>query len=145
MARLIILFSFVLSTWALAPVPLSAGEIQVVVHEDNPVSSMSKRDLSRLFLKRTTRWSNGSKVEPLNLAEGNPEREIFLSTAHGMDESSHTKYWVKLIFAGRAQPPPDISTPEQLLHLVRNSLKAVGYVAQGTSLPKGVKTVEIME
>ena len=52
----------------LAAVPLSAqeGGFQIVVSSSNSTSSIDTAQLTRLFLKKTTTWSNGLKVMPVD-------------------------------------------------------------------------------
>ncbi len=45
--------------------PLRAAEsFVVIVNASNPAASMSKEELSKLFLKKQSRWESGLKVIP---------------------------------------------------------------------------------
>ena len=51
----------------LAASPLAGQNgYQVVVNSSNPSSSMAKVDVARIFLKKTTSWSHGLKVQPVD-------------------------------------------------------------------------------
>ena len=39
----------------------------VVVHPDNPSITLRRDEVSRLFLKKITRWSNGQTAAPVDL------------------------------------------------------------------------------
>ncbi len=44
----------------------AAPSFLVVVNEANPISSLSQEELSDLFLKKSSRWGDGSLVVPVD-------------------------------------------------------------------------------
>lgn len=123
--------------------PAHAQSFKVVVHESNPVRSLSSDRLSKLFLKKVTRWNDGREVEPVDLDDESPVREAFSEAVHGKDVASIKSYWQKMIFSGRATPPPELSGDAEILAYVRSNPGAIGYVRFGTSTGSGVAVVEI--
>ena len=121
----------------------AVNDVQVIVHAERPETLISKTELSRLFLKRTTRWADGSKVVPFDQEKGSPLRDSFLQGVHDMDENRYAKYWVKLVFSGRAKPPDTLASDASVLAAVAADRAAIGYVAKGTSLPSGVKALKV--
>ena len=126
-----------------AVAPVRAASYQVVVHASNPVESLSHDRLSSLFLKKVTRWDNGGEVQPVDLDDESSVRETFSRDVHGKDVPSIKSYWQKMIFSGRATPPPELSTDAEVLEFVRSNRGAVGYVRQGASVGSGVKVVRV--
>jgi ABC-type phosphate transport system substrate-binding protein len=116
---------------------------RVVVNSANPVSSMSAEEVSRLFLKRDTTWAHGVPVEAVDLVAGSTIREAFSQDVHNRDVAAIKNYWQRMIFSGRAVPPPEKATDEEVLEFVRSSQGAVGYVSASTAIGNGVKTIEI--
>ena len=49
-------------------------------------------------------------------------------------------YWQQLIFSGRAIPPPELDSDEEVVRYVAKYPGAVGYVSGGSEL-SGVRTV----
>jgi ABC-type phosphate transport system substrate-binding protein len=131
---------------ALAPA-LAAAEITgyvVVVNEASPARETVGRDeLARLFLKRTTRWGNGTEAAPVDLSASNLVRSAFSRAVLGKPISAVQAFWQQEIFAGRSAPPAVLSTDQEVLDFVRRNPGAVGYVAPGTSLGTGVRRVEV--
>ena len=128
----------------LAAGPLAAqSAYQVVVSSSNPSSSMAKADVAKLFLKKTTSWSHGLKVQPVDQVSQQAVRGSFTAAVHGKNVSSVKSYWKKLIFSGRATPPPELGSDRQVLDYVRDKPGAVGYVSAGTTLGSGVKALRI--
>src|SRR5688572_31263240 len=91
-----------------AAVHSSAGEPRywVVVHPDNPSITLRRDEVSRLFLKKTTRWSDGSTAAPVDLVESAPAREAFSRDVHRRPASAIKKYWQRMVFSGQSAPPP---------------------------------------
>src|SRR5207302_10201997 len=68
--------------------PANAAPFYVVVNEANSISSLSYGELSDLFLKKSSRWADGSLVEPVDQHESSPVREIFTRNVHRMSEAA---------------------------------------------------------
>ena len=135
----------------LGPILLLSGSLfgeerryWVVVHPDNPVETMDRQQVSRLFLKKTTKWGDGTPVDPVDLAEKTPTREAFSKDIHGRSAGAIKKYWQQMVFSGKAAPPPEVSSEADVLEHVRRDPKAVGYVSDEAVL-RGVKIVDVVD
>lgn len=122
-----------------------AGEpaYKVVVHEKNAVGRMSRDELSRLFLKKSTSWSNGQSVAIVDRAEASEVRAQFTAHVHQRQVRAVKRYWQQMIFGGRAVPPPEKASDDDVLAFVRANPNAIGYVAATTPIGAGVKTVTV--
>jgi len=124
-------------------IPASAG-VKVVVNDKNPVpDSMSKSDVADLFLKKSTRWSNGQTVVPLDLADSSKVRSEFSSSVLNKDVTAVKSYWQKMIFSGRATAPVELGTEAEVLTFVRKFPAAIGYVSDSAEIPAGVKVIKV--
>ena len=53
-------------------VPFASGYSQskttfkIIVNKENSISSLSKEEVSKLFLKKTSKWPDGLKVTPVD-------------------------------------------------------------------------------
>lgn len=116
---------------------------RVVVHPDTPVSSLSVDEVSRLFFRRTTRWEDGTRAQPVDQPPGSGTRESFSRAVLGRSTSAMVAYWQQQIFSGRGVPPPELSGDREILEFVAARPGAVGYVSPGIPL-EGVKAVEVL-
>lgn len=123
--------------------PAHAASYKVVVHASNPVRSLSADRLSKLFLKKITRWDDGGEAEPVDRDDDSPVRVAFSQEVHGKEVGSIESYWQKMIFSGRATPPPELSSDAEVLAFVRSHPRAVGYVSAGTPTGDGVVVIEV--
>lgn len=140
-------FSILVAGLLLAAGPLApagaAESFQVVVHVSNPVSVLSAQEVSKMFLKKVSRWEGGGKVSPVDLEERSPVREAFSLRVHGKDTPAIKAYWQRMIFSGRDVPPPEMKTVREVLDYVRDHPGAIGYVPAGTGLVDGVKPLRV--
>lgn len=130
---------------AILPVPgkAAAQEFQVVVNAANGISSISKDELSRIFLKKSSKWASGVTAVAVDLKAGDPTREAFSQAVHGRGASAIASYWQQQIFAGKDVPPEEKGSPADVLAFVAATPGAVGYVPAGTNVGAGVKVIKV--
>jgi ABC-type phosphate transport system substrate-binding protein len=125
-------------------IPAGAADFLVIVNGSNPVASMSARDVSNLFLKKSTQWPDGVKAAPVDLDEGAAARESFSKNVHHKSTTAVKSYWQTMIFSGREIPPPEKASAQDVTAFVRANRGAIAYVPAGTALGGGVKVIEIV-
>ncbi len=128
---------------ASANVWAQAKSYKVIVNPSNPVSSMSREDLSRIFLKKSTRFSDGHGASPVDLPVNSSTRESFSKDVHGKSSSAVDAYWQQLIFSGRDIPPAQKSE-SGALEFVRSNENAIGYVSAGADTA-GLKVISVTD
>ena len=122
---------------ALVSVPVSGQASEgfvVVVNAANSVTSLTPSDLSKLFLRKLTRFSNGRPAVPVDQVETCALRKHFSTAIHGMDVPDVKSYWQELVFSGRAEPPIERQSDEDVVAFVHSNPNAIGYVIVGTPL-----------
>lgn len=124
-----------------AALPAGAGGFTVVVHPDNPAAEVTAAQLSRLFLKKTLRWDDGTAVQPVEPATPGL-RERFARTVHQKSVNAVRSYWNQLIFSGRDEPPLEKAGDAEVLAYVRANRGAIGYVSPGAGTA-GVKVLDV--
>lgn len=122
---------------------LSAQTYVVVVNTANPATTMSKKALNDIFLKRTVRWNDGQPAAPVNLDRATAAREAFSRAIHGKGAAAVESYWQGQIFAGKETPPPTRGSDAEVLAFVRGKPTAIGYVSAGTPLGADVRILRI--
>ncbi len=118
---------------------------QIIVHADNPVTSITAADVSGMFQKKVTSWSNGRSVVPFDLDGDSQVRERFSRTVHRRSAGAIKAYWQRQIFAGRGVPPVERNSDAEVLASVAADPGAIGYVSSGASLGRNVKVVGLVD
>jgi len=120
----------------------------IVVAAANPTNSIHRQELARLFLKKTSRWSDGSGVIPLDQSAGSPVRRAFtraVLSAEGMSLISAVQtFWLQQVYSGRYTPPAVKGSDAEVLAFVGSHPGAIAYVA---TVPTGaaVKVLKITD
>jgi len=115
---------------------------KIIVNSANPESSMTRSEVSRLFLKKRTTWPDGTRVLPVDLSRTSDTRRAFSEDVHGKNPDAVAAYWQTLVFSGRDLPPAVKASDADVLNLVRTERGAIGYVSAGAST-QGVKVLTL--
>jgi ABC-type phosphate transport system substrate-binding protein len=107
----------------------------VIVHRSNPVVSMSRAELSVIYMKRKSSW------QPVDQQPAARVRERFSRAIHGKSVAYVTRYWQRLIFSGRGIPPRQLPSDAAVIEFVKNNPNAIGYVAAAPG--DGVKVIRV--
>lgn len=116
---------------------------RVVVNAVNPVTRLSRDQLSQIFLRKVTLWDNRQPVLPIDQAADSPVRRTFTKQIHGRTIASVQTYWQQQTFAGVGVAPPERGKDEDVLDYVRQYPNAIGYVRAGVPTGADVKTIEV--
>ncbi len=120
-----------------------AQTFKVIVNSANDQTSISKKDLEKYFLLKTNKWPNGSKVVPVDLKTA-VTRKTFTTEVLGKSVESVKSYWQIEMFAGRAVPPAEKSSDDEVVEYVKNNSGAIGYVSSSANV-SGVKAITITD
>ena len=128
---------------ASAIVSAQAKGYKVVVNSSNPLVSITRENLSRIFLKKTTKFPNGLNASPVDLSVSSTVRRSFSKDVLGKPSSAVDAYWQQLIFSGRDVPPPQ-KTESGVLEFVRSNGSGVAYIPEDADTT-GVKVIIVTE
>lgn len=120
----------------------SAADFKVIVNDSVPVTSLTKKAVSDLFLKKTTKWEGGSPVFPVDQLESTVVRQGFSKSVHGKAVAAIKSHWNQQIFSGREVPPVEKRSDAEVVSFVRSTPGAIGYVAEGAAT-SGVRVVTV--
>jgi ABC-type phosphate transport system substrate-binding protein len=116
---------------------------QVIVNPENPLTTISKSQLSKIFLKKELKWENGKEIQPVDLKENSKVRQVFSEKIHGRPVSAIKAFWQKMIFSGRQIPPQEKESDPEVVSYVAEHPGAVGYVSPKTLLSR-VKIIQVV-
>lgn len=117
----------------------SFAEVSVVVHPSN-TSSISDKDVSRIYLGKMKSFNGGGEVVPISQETGAPSRSDFNTKLLRKSNSQLKAYWSKLVFTGKNTPPKEVIDDAAVLKLVSENPSMIGYV-DSASVTADVKVV----
>jgi ABC-type phosphate transport system substrate-binding protein len=133
-------FALLLGVSALAAEP----SFKVIIHDSNPVRSMSRADVASLFLRKKTQWPSGAHATPVDLSDSSAARAAFSQAVLQKSVSGVKSYWRHLVFAGRGVPPSEKSSEQDVVQVVKSDPNAIGYVSGAADL-SGTRVLEITD
>ncbi len=128
---------------AVAMMPMTAvgdDSFKIIVHPGVQETSLTKVALKQIFLKKTTQWSNGQWIKPIDQKKSSTVRRAFTKAVHGRSVSAIKNYWQQRIFSGRGVPPLEKPSDAQIVSYVLSHPGAIGYVSVGTPTGKAKVT-----
>lgn len=127
-----------------AGLALAAGgpAFQLVVNPQVHASSLDRDFVAKAFLKRASRWPDGTFIHPVDLGFESRTREAFTEDVFGRGVNAVRNTWLQAIFDGTGVPPPELASDEAVLEYVRTHPGAIGYVS-ASAKTDGVRTVTL--
>jgi ABC-type phosphate transport system substrate-binding protein len=135
--------SAVIALLFLASLPAVAGAqdgFVVITNVGNPITTLRRDDVSKLFLRTRTRWPQGQRAEPMDQVESSPVRRRFSNSIHGMDVPSVKGFWQEMVFSGKGDPPVERASDGEVVAFVKTHPYAIGYVSS-VSPVDGVRAI----
>lgn len=107
---------------------------RLIVHPGNPAEHESRTLIADLFLKKVTRWSNGTSARPVDQRPDTGVRRRFSETVLKRTVEAVRRFWQQKIFSGRDLPPPELDSDQAVVAFVESHPGAVGYVSVDAKL-----------
>jgi len=104
------------------------ADVVAVVSAKSSITAVSKSQLADIFLGKTNRFPDGTQATPVDQAVGSAARDEFYDKIVGKTAAQIKAYWSKIIFTGRGQPPPTVSSASEMKKRVSENPAAIGYL-----------------
>ena len=134
-----ILQCFAFAALLLLPFSLLA-EVLVVTGANNPSITLSKNQISDVFLGKITSLPDGSSVTLVDQPESNPLRDEFYLKVANKSAAQAKALWAKLYFTGRGVPPREGKDSDDVKKILNSTHGAIGYIDQ-SSLDNSVRVL----
>ena len=109
--------------------PNLADALAIIVHRSNPVDTLTRNELRRIFMFDTQTWPNGRKITVVLREKGQPERADAIRLVCAMSESQYDQHVLFQTFGGNVGlGPRSILSASAMLRFVFNTPGAIGYV-----------------
>ena len=120
-----------------------AKSYAVIIHPDNPVQTLTAKELKMIFLGDRTTWPDGQPFKIAALKNGEVHKE-FLRDMVKLSPMKFAIYWKQKIFTGTT-PGIHISffkSEDKLKEYVKNNPTAIGYIS-ADSVDDTIKEIKI--
>lgn len=111
--------------------PASAEQdvpLVVVVSKNNPVIELTRREVIDIYMGRYTVFPNGKTASPIDYPSNSKIKNQFYLSLVKLSAQKVNAYWSRLLFAGRARPPREITAVEELTFLLTHNTDSIAYI-----------------
>ena len=106
----------------------ASADVVAVVSANSTVMTLSKAQVTDIFLGRVSRFPDGSQAVPIDQAEGSAVRDQFYVKVAGKSPAQVKAFWSKIIFTGRGQPPKVVLNSVEMKKRIAEDPAAIGYI-----------------
>ena len=137
-------FRGILAALALALVATraSAQDYKIVANSGVAASDIPSAELVKIFLKQSSKFSDGGSAVPIDQGKASPVRAAFSQKVLGKSVGAVDTYWQQQIFSGKDVPPATKSSDDDVIAFVKATPGAIGYVSGGAATA-GVKVIAV--
>ena len=113
----------------------ACADVYVIMNASNPVRSLSRQEVSDLYLGRTRELPNGLAVTLFDQPNDQAARAEFFQLLVNMPLPQVNAYWARLSFTGRQTPPQTRADDAAVMAVISKSERAIGFVGTRPSDP----------
>jgi len=121
----------------------ASAEMLVIVNTSNTVKTMTKTEVTGIFMGRYQSFKNGVFALPIDQQADGQNRAEFYSALTGRNISFINAYWARILFTGRATPPRQVTDNNAVVQIVKHNANAIGYVDSSID-PKKLKGTTVV-
>lgn len=133
MRRLLAMLPFFLLPAAALPAQSTAFPGFDVVGTELGVSSLTAADVRDVFRGDRALWPSGEGVTVVLPSGRSSYGEAFAKAVLGMTRETMQRYWLGLVFQGRAAPPVNLGSVAEVLAYVERTPGAIAVVPAGAA------------
>jgi ABC-type phosphate transport system substrate-binding protein len=121
-------------------------DFSVVVARSSPLTSVKRQELAKVFLRKITRWSDGTEAIPVDQSLRVPVRAAFTKAVLSLEGISQISavesYWLQQVYSGRGSAPVVKPSDAEVIAFVASKPGGVGYVSAQADV-SSVKVLKI--
>lgn len=110
----------------------------VLIGNRTGVEVADARRVREIFRGETTIWPSREEVVVALPSARSEFADRFAQNVMGLSRTAMQRFWVALVFQGRASPPVYLNSATELVDFVRRTPGAVAMVPVGTPVPDGL-------
>lgn len=106
-----------------------------VIGNTTGVTELTQAQVKSYFKGKYTLWGNNKSVKVVLHSSESPQAEKVAKLIFNTTHTGVKKYWLSLVFQGRANPPVYCGSDAEVLTYVKKTPGAIGIIKDETSCP----------
>jgi len=119
-----------------------AAPLMAIANLSGATAEMKLSELKTVLKGQQQRWKNGDKVVIALMKTTTPAGKETAAKIYNMSPNEVNKFWLALVFQGKAQAPNFFSSADELERFVSQNPGAIGITDQPITSPE-VQTISI--
>ncbi len=108
-------------------------------------TEMKAQQARNVFRAQTTTWSNKTTITIALPSPKSGTAEPVARLIYGTKVTTMQKFWLSLVFQGRASPPNFFDSDQELIQFVQKTPGAIGVVSENAPIPSNVSVITIQQ
>ena len=104
--------------------------LTVISNQNGSPSSLKFSELKSIFMGEQQRWRSGTKITIALMKTNTPAGKNTSQKIYGMSGDELNKFWLALVFQGKAQAPNFFNSAADLENFVAQNPGAIGILDQ---------------
>ena len=134
MRTISLLFILLAWSWEGLAQQTNLGQLEFAANVKG-VESLTSKEVVQIFRNGRSLWASGEKVIIVLPSNKSDMAESVAKNLYGGSVTAMQKFWLALVFQGRANPPVFLQTEEEIVSYIAKNPGAIGV------LPKGNATI----
>ncbi|GLR72123.1 hypothetical protein [Agaribacter marinus] len=98
------------------------------MNQDNDIRGLSKKEVIDIYMGRFQSFPNGQPAKPVDFPAETEVKSDFYTLLVNQSESRIQSYWSRLYFSGRAQPPHQSKSVDEVILRVTKDVSTLAYI-----------------
>ncbi len=120
-----------------------AKDYILVVNKENPIHTMTRSDVKKVFLGKKSFWDNGHRIDVFLQTEAELHAE-FISDVMKKTPRQFSMYWRRELYSGTGLPPQKLDSDQAIKAEIAANPRAISYIS-ADSIDDTVKRVRIID
>jgi ABC-type phosphate transport system substrate-binding protein len=116
--------------------------LTVISNPNGPPSSMKFSELKSIFMGEQQRWKGGTKITIALMKTNTPAGKTTSKIIYDMSGDELNKFWLALVFQGKAQAPNFFNSSAELENFVAQNPGAIG-ILDHADVNGDIKTIMV--
>lgn len=102
--------------------------VEIITNRSVNISTLTLASARSIFGMRQVKWPDGERIQVFVLADTNPTHVALCKERLNLFPYQLRQSWDRLVYAGMAQAPIELSNEDELINKVATTPGAIGYV-----------------
>jgi ABC-type phosphate transport system substrate-binding protein len=134
-----LLFILLVWSWEGLAQQTSLGQLEFAANVKG-VKSLTSKEVVQIFRNGRSLWASGEKVIIVLPSNKSDMAESVAKNLYGGSITAMQKFWLALVFQGRANPPVFLQSAEEIMVYISKNPGAIGVIPKDTAvIPESIQ------